>query len=386
MTRGIGLYVHIPFCASRCPYCDFATAPATTALRARYLETLNREIAREGELLGRPRVRTLFFGGGTPSLLEPAEIASLGEALRRAFVVRPREVTLEANPATLDRTRLEAWLALGLTRLSLGAQSFDARGLRALGRTHQPEDSAAAVNAAREAGLDVNLDLIFGWPGQTIAGWERDLEIALALGPDHISCYPLELRLDPDGSIPNWPGGGWPVLDRWRRAAAAAQPDDAGIARMYRVAERSLGRAGYRHYEIANWAWPGKASLHNLGYWRDRDWLGVGAGAHTHLAGARSANPAELRAYISRVESGTQRAVDDEADPSSEAAMLALRLDSGLDLERFATRFGLTAATRVRSALREVEPVHLVQLKGRHARLTARGRLLASEVFVRLLP
>jgi oxygen-independent coproporphyrinogen-3 oxidase len=380
------LYVHIPFCASRCPYCDFATAPATTALRGRYLEMLGREIAREGELLGRPRVRTLFFGGGTPSLLEPDEIASLGAALGSAFVLRPREVTLEANPATLDRARLEAWLALGLTRLSIGAQSFDAGGLRALGRTHQPDDSAAAVHVAREARLDVNLDLIFGWPGQTVAGWERDLATAIALAPDHVSCYPLELRLDPDGSVPNWPGGGWPVLERWRRAAALAQPDDAGIARMYRVAERSLGHAGYRHYEIANWARPRKGSLHNLGYWRDRDWLGVGSGAHSHMAGVRSANPADLRAYISRVDSGNSRSVDLEADPSSEAAMLALRLDSGLDLERFATRFGDTAATRVRTALREVEPVHLVRMKGRSARLTARGRLLASEVFVRLLP
>jgi putative oxygen-independent coproporphyrinogen III oxidase len=386
MTRGIGLYVHIPFCASRCPYCDFATAPATTALRDRYLSSLGREIAREGALLGRPRVRTLFFGGGTPSLLEPGEIQSLGEALRSAFVLRPREVTLEANPATLDRARLEAWLTLGLTRLSIGAQSFDERGLRALGRTHQPEDSAAAAIVAHESGLDVNLDLIFGWPGQTIAGWERELETAAALGPAHVSCYPLELRLDPDASIPNWPGGGWPVLERWRAAAAAAQPDDDGIARMYRIAERSLGRGGYRHYEIANWARPGKRSLHNLGYWRDRDWLGVGAGAHTHLAGVRSANPVELRSYISRVESGAPRAIDDESDPPSEAAMLALRLDSGLDLVRYAARFGIAAATRLRSALREVEPARLVQIRGRQVRLTARGRLLASEVFLRLLP
>src|SRR6184192_2190469 len=386
MTHGIGLYVHIPFCASRCPYCDFATAPATTALRSRYLDALGREIAREGALLGRPRARTLFFGGGTPSLLEPAEIAMLGDALRRAFVLRPREVTLEANPATLDRARLEAWLALGLTRLSLGAQSFDARGLRALGRTHQPEDSAAAVAVARDAGLDTNLDLIFGWPGQDIAAWERDLQTAAGLNPDHISCYPLELRLDPEGSIPNWPGGGWPVLERWRRAAAEAQPDDAGIARMYRVAERALERAGYRHYEIANWARPGKRSLHNLGYWRDREWLGVGAGAHSHIAGVRSANPAELGRYLARVASGAERAIDAEADAPVEAAMLALRLDSGLDLGRYTRRFGSAAGSRVRSALAEVEPAHLVRVEGRYARLTARGRLLASEVFVRLLP
>src|SRR6266550_5528267 len=386
MTRGIGLYVHIPFCASRCPYCDFATAPATTALRGRYREALGREIAREGELLRRPRVRTLFFGGGTPSLLEPAEIERLGEELRRAFGLRPREVTLEANPATLDRARLEAWLAVGLTRLSLGAQSFDAAGLRALGRTHQPEDSAAAVAVAREARLDVNVDLIFGWPGQTIAAWERDLEVAAALGPDHLSCYPLELRLDPEGSVANWPGGGWPVLERWRKRTAAAQPDDAGIARMYRLAEAVLGRGGYRHYEIAHWARPRKRSLHNLGYWRDRDWLGVGAGAHTHLGGARSANPVELRAYIAQARSGSARSFDLESDPRAEAAMLALRLDTGLDLRRYGIRFGSEAASRVRVALADVSRARLVRWSGDRALLTARGRLLASEVFVRLLP
>src|SRR5256885_13740004 len=198
MTRGIGLSVPIPFCASRCPYCDFATAPATPALRGRYLDALAREIAREGKLLDRPRVRTLFFGGGTPSLLEPAEIERLGSDLRRAFVLRPREVTLEANPATLDRARLEAWLALGLTRLSLGAQSFDAAGLRALGRTHQPEDSAAAVAVAREARLDDNVDLLFGWPGEPSAAWGRDLEGGAAPRPDHVPCQPLALRPAPE--------------------------------------------------------------------------------------------------------------------------------------------------------------------------------------------
>ena len=382
---GIGLYVHIPFCASRCPYCDFATAPATSALRTRYLQALAEEIAREGRLLARPRVRTLYVGGGTPSLLEPEEIGALAAALRAAFALRPREATVEANPATLDRARIEAWRALGVTRLSLGAQSFSGAGLRALGRTHQPEDSAVAVAAARAAGLDVNLDLIFGWPGQTLADWVRDLETAIALAPDHLSCYPLELRLDPEEAVANWPGGGWPVLERWRRRAAAAQADDAGIALLYRVAERILRRHGYRHYEIANWAWPGKRSLHNLGYWRDREWLGVGAGSHSHLAGARSANPAELRAYLRRVEEAAPRFRDEGADAPGEAAMLALRLDTGLDLGRYTRRFGAAAAARVRSALGEAEKARLVRCSGESARLTPRGRLLANEVFVRLL-
>jgi len=382
---GMGLYVHIPFCASRCPYCDFATAPATSALRSRYLATLAEEIAREGRALSRPRVRTLYVGGGTPSLLEPQEIRALAAALRAAFVLRPREATVEANPATLDRARIEAWRALGVTRMSLGAQSFSAAGLRALGRTHQPDDSAVAVAAARAAGFDVNLDLIFGWPGQTVAAWESDLDVAAALGPDHVSCYPLELRLDPEEAVANWPGGGWPVLERWRRRAAAAQADDAGIALLYRVAERTLGRHGYRHYEIANWAKPGKRSLHNLGYWRDREWLGVGAGSHSHLAGVRSANPGELRAYLRRVEQAAPRLRDLAADAPGEAAMLALRLDTGLDLGRYTRRFGIAAATRVRSALAEAEKTRLVRCSGERARLTARGRLLASEVFVRLL-
>src|SRR5438552_1689313 len=231
----IGLYVHVPFCASRCPYCDFATAPATSRLRAAYLRALGEGIGREGEALGHPRVDTLYFGGGTPSLLEPAEIAALAAALRGAFDLRPREATVEANPATLDRARLEAWRALGITRVSLGAQSLRGDGLRALGRTHQPEDTATAVDAIRSVGLSVNLDLIFGWPNQTRDDWVRDLSDAISLAPDHLSCYPLELPFEAEEGAVNWPGG-WEGVARWRREAAAAQADDEGQARLYRTA------------------------------------------------------------------------------------------------------------------------------------------------------
>ncbi len=382
----VGLYVHIPFCASRCPYCDFATAPARSALRARYLRTLASEISREGERLGRPRIATLYFGGGTPSLLEPDEIARLGAALERAFDLRPREATVEANPATLDRARLDAWRALGITRLSLGAQSFSEAGLRALARTHRPEDVAPAVEAARSVGLDLNLDLIFGWPGQSADAWRADLAGALALAPDHLSCYPLELALEPDESVANWPGGGWPSLARWRRRATDAQPDDEGIALLYRIAERELARAGYRHYEIANWARPGKRCLHNLGYWHNADWLGVGVGAHSHLGGLRSRNPGSLVAYLAAVDSDAPPIADDGADPAVDGAMLALRLDDGLDLAEYGVRFGAEAATHVRDALRALDGTRLLRWSGDRARLTARGRLLASEVFVRLLP
>ncbi len=384
--RGISLYIHVPFCASRCPYCDFATAPATSALRSRYVAALAAEIAREGRSLGRPRLRTIYVGGGTPSLLEPDELAALSAAVGRGFVRRPREVTAEANPATLDRARLGAWLAFGLTRLSIGAQSFSGRGLRALGRTHQIADVAAAVAAARSARLEVSLDLIFGWPGQTRDDWAADLDAALALAPDHLSCYPLELALEPEEAVANWPGGGWSVLERWRRRAAAAQPDDRGIALLYAIAHRRLARAGYRHYEIANWARPGHRSLHNATYWRSGEWLGVGAGAHSHVAGVRSHRPASLAAYVRAIEEGTPRIADPAADRPSEAAILALRLDTGIDLARFAARFGPGARDRVRGALGRVAGRGLVRWSADRARLTPRGRILANEVFVELLP
>ena len=164
-------------------------------------------------------------------------------------------------------------------------------------RTWRPRSAAA-----RSVGLDVSLDLIFGWPGQTADAWRADLEAAVALAPDHLSCYPLELALEPEEAVANWPGAGWRSVERWRRRTAAAQPDDGGIAALYELAEAFLARNGYRHYEIANWARAGKRCQHNLVYWRNGDWLGVGAGAHSHLAGVRSRNPGVLPAYIAAID------------------------------------------------------------------------------------
>jgi len=384
-TGAISLYVHIPFCAARCPYCDFATAPATSALRGRYLAALAAELGREGAALARPPVRTVFFGGGTPSLLEPEEIATLGSTIRASFRLALEEVTVEANPATLDRTRLEAWCALGVTRLSLGAQTFADAGLRALGRTHQAADVAPAVAAARSAGLDVSLDLIFGWPGQTPAQLAADLDAAVALEADHLSLYPLELELEPEAAVANWPGG-WTGLARWRRATAATQPDDDAVADLYRQAGERLAAAGYRHYEIANWARPGRECRHNLAYWRNAEWLGVGAGAHSHLAGVRSHQPAALTAYLERIERGLGRIADEGADPATDTAILALRLEDGLDLAGYADRFGPAARARIAGALHALDGTGLLRWAGSRVALTERGRFVANEVFVRLLP
>jgi oxygen-independent coproporphyrinogen-3 oxidase len=381
----IALYVHVPFCASRCPYCDFATAPATSALRSRYLAALNAEIRSEGAAMGRPAARTLYVGGGTPSLLEPDEIRALGAALRESFDLGLIEATVEANPATLDRARLEAWAGIGITRLSLGAQSFTERGLRELGRTHQAGDVEAAVRAARSCGLAVSLDLIFGWSEQSNDEWVSDLNTAISLSPDHISCYPLELVLEPEEAVANWPGGGWTVVRAWRERAAQTQPADDAVARMYRTAERTLRAAGFEHYEIANWAQPGKRCEHNLVYWRNGDWLGLGTGAHSHLGLGRSRRSGSLLAYLDAIERGLARIPDPTANEASDTAMLALRLGEGLDLVAYGARFGAEAARRVHAALTSTEGLGLVRWSGDVARLTPRGRLLASEVFVRLL-
>ncbi|HEY8757322.1 MAG TPA: radical SAM family heme chaperone HemW [Candidatus Limnocylindria bacterium] len=381
----ISLYVHIPFCASRCPYCDFATAPATSALRARYLAALGAEIAREGAALGRPRVATAFFGGGTPSLLEPDEIAALGASIAASFDFRPDEVTFEANPATLDRARLDAWRAVGATRISLGAQSFSPRALASLGRTHTPEDIAPAVAAARSVGLDVNLDLIFGRPGEPDGEWRADLEAACALDPDHLSAYPLELALEPEEGVANWGGAGWPAIERWRRAAAAAQPDDDALADRYELASAMLASAGYRHYEIANWATPGHECRHNLVYWRNGEWLGVGAGAHSHLGGRRSRQPGGLVAYLARMERHDGRIADDGSDLAIDTAILALRLDEGLDLAAYGARFGAPARARIDAALEGLDRAGVIEWRGERVALTERGRFVANEVFVRMV-
>ena len=378
----LSLYVHIPFCAARCPYCDFATAPAATPLRARYLDALAREIALRGAALGRPRVRTLYLGGGTPSLLDAEEIAALAAALRASFALRPVEVTIEANPATLDAARLEAFARLGLTRVSLGAQSFQSEGLRALGRAHRPPDIARSVALVRAAGIrSLNLDLIFAWPGQTREGWRADLEAALAHAPDHLSCYPLTLLHEPEDAIANWRGGGWPTLARWRAAAERAQPEDDVVAAMYVDAERILSRAGLVHYEIANWARPAHRSRHNLAYWRDDDWLGVGLGAHSHLAGKRFWNSGRLAAYLAN----WARPEDERPADPSETAILALRLREGLRFASFARRHGALAADEVRSRLRSLDGAGLLRWRRDGVALTRRGRLLSNEVFVKLV-
>jgi oxygen-independent coproporphyrinogen-3 oxidase len=399
----ISLYLHIPFCHAKCHYCDFNSYAGMLGLRERYVDALAREIALAGQRARLPdgtprRCRTIFFGGGTPSLLTAEQVAHLLTTARAAFAVdADAEVTLEANPGTLEYGRLDEFRAAGVTRLSMGAQSFDAGLLRWMGRIHSPEEIETAFASAKQAGFSsVNLDFIYALPGQSQSTWAATLDRALALRPEHLSLYSLIVE------------EGTPLFN-WVRQGRVHPVDDDVAADMYELAEARLAAAGYRQYEISNWALPGHACRHNLTYWHNLPYIGLGAGAHGWYSGQRYAEARPIRDYIARVETveslrdehdsprngqpaplPAAAAVEDERIPRdlemAETAILGLRLVDGLDLDAFARRFGSDFASVFSARLTPVRDADLLETRGNILRLTERGRLLGNEVFARLLP
>jgi oxygen-independent coproporphyrinogen-3 oxidase len=390
----VSLYLHIPFCHAKCHYCDFNSYAGMLGLREQYVAALRDEIAlaglraRDGE--GQPRrCRTIFFGGGTPSLLTAAQIDLLLVAAREAFAVdADAEVTMEANPGALEYERLDEVRAAGVNRLSMGAQSFDPALLRWMGRIHSPEEIETAFGAARAAGFDnINLDFIFALPGQTQAVWEDTLERALALGPDHLSLYNLIVE------------EGTPLYS-WVARGKVREVDEDTAADMYEHAERRLEAAGYEHYEISNWARPGHACQHNLTYWRNLAWIGLGAGGSSFYAHHRFTNARPIRDYITRIAASTRApaasglpagAIVEDEDigrdlEMAETAMLALRLTEGLSLADFTARYGQGFWPTFAHRLDDVRPLDLLEEAGGRVRLSERGRMLGNEVFARLLP
>ncbi len=388
------LYCHIPFCLSRCHYCDFVTYAGLEAKLPAYVSALCREVAQVGERTPPGLViDTVYLGGGTPSLLEPAGLRLLGEAMHRAFHIRPGlEFTLEANPGDADAARLQAAREIGVSRLSLGMQSADDRVLGFLGRRHRQADTVSSVRLARRLGFDnLNLDLIFGLPGQSLETWQASVEAALALEPEHLSAYGLTIE------------AGTP-LHGWIERGLVEQPDDDEAASQYEWLEERLEAAGFRHYEISNWARgpiaddriPRFGSRHNVTYWGNRPYLGVGAGAHGYANGLRYTVVPGVDEYIQRI--SEPRGSD--AFPLSSAAeswtpvspeeaamdtmLLGLRLtDKGVDMGEFRARHGEKAHQRVASSLANLCQDGLLEWveEGRRVRLTPRGRLLANRVF-----
>ena len=378
------LYLHIPFCHTRCHYCDFNTYAGILPLREPYVRALLTEIELAGKMAqvaeDTPRrSRTLFFGGGTPSMLSVTQISRLLDACFKAFAVdKDAEITLEANPGTLSQEQLEGLRAAGINRLSMGAQSFDADLLKTLGRIHSPDEITQAIYYARGAGFtSINLDFMFGLPDQTMQQWRDTLERALELHPDHFSLYSLIIE---EGT----------PFHTWTAEGRITPGDEDLCADMYEYADERLQQAGYRNYEISNWALPGHHSHHNLTYWQNLPYIGMGAGAYSSFGGRRFSNERDPLAYIKQLKAGCIPEVESEVveheQAMSETAFLALRTAMGLHLPTFEQRFGLPFSQFVGNRLHRVEEAGLLELEDGWLRLSQRGRLLGNEVFLRLLP
>lgn len=370
----IGIYVHIPFCSAICNYCNFNRGLYDEALKTRYVQALRAEIARAGsEDPAYGGADTIFFGGGTPSLLEPAEIGAIIQAVRDTFdVAADAEITLETNPETVDRARLERFREAGVNRLSFGVQSFQDAELQRLGRIHSADRARAAVREARAAGFDnVSLDLMMWLPGQDVATWLRNVEALIAAEPDHASLYLLEL-------YPNAP-----LKEDMARAGWSLAPDD-DAAEMYLQAMERLERAGLKQYEISNVARAGRVSNHNVKYWTDGEWLGFGCGAHSTRGGVRWKNVSATAEYVDRVNAGldlvAERRTLTEGERLEEALFTGLRLTDGVDLAITWKRYGVDAWDKYGAQLQPFVDAGRLVREGTHLRLTREGMLTANDV------
>ena len=376
----VGVYLHVPFCAHVCPYCDFNTYRGMEALIPRYVDALCRDLERSACEVGDRAVGSVFLGGGTPSLLDGPQVERLMGTIQSGYRLLPdAEVTLEANPNTADRDRFEAYRGAGVNRLSIGVQTTDRRGLRVLGRRHEASDAAAAFEAARDAGFEhVSADLIFGWPGQNTDTWRRDLSTAAGWPVDHLSLY--SLIVEP----------GTPMADAVERGVLLPIDDD-DPATIYEVAMDEMGRRGFGHYEVANWA-RGEAarSRHNRVYWRNGEFLGLGAGAHGTVGGVRTMRHLLPRTYIEAVETGASPVSNteriDERTARAETMMLGLRLlDEGVSRSGFEARHGDSLDAVYGPTLTELVTIGLLSDEGERVTLTPRGLMLANDVCARFL-
>src|SRR5258706_5935677 len=371
----IGLYIHIPFCSAICNYCNFNRGLFDAALKEHYVAALLREMAakRDGSAAD-----TIFFGGGTPSLLEPSEIAAIISACRAAFdVTADAEITLEANPETVTPERLAGFRAAGINRLSYGVQSFRDDELQRLSRLHSASRAADAFAMARAAGFDnISLELRRWLPQQSIAQWLESVDALIALGPDHASLYILEL-------YPNAP-----LREAMARSKWSLAPDD-DAADMYLEAMARLDAAGYEQYEISNVARRGRESRHNLKYWADGEWLGFGCGAHSTRRGVRWKNLSSTTEYIAAVASGGQPGVEkrelSRREALEEALFTGLRLARGIDVHSVKTRYDADVWGIYGAALERFREAGLLIYDGRLLRLSRAGMLLANEIMSQLL-
>ena len=368
-----GLYIHIPFCRSRCSYCDFATGIYQGELAERYVRTLIAEIS--SSTYARNVVDTIYFGGGTPSLLTRLQLEQILAALHDRFDVdRDTEITVEMNPGTVTRDQLRAFRDLGVNRASFGAQTFDDAELAKLGRSHTSNDTLKTFHELRAAGFSsVSFDLIAGLPGQTLAGWQLNIEQSLALQPEHLSFYLLEVH------------SGTPLADHIRRGLQP-KPDDDLAAVMYEWMIQRATDAGYEHYEISNLCRPGFESRHNTKYWTGAPYFGFGCSAHSFDGRARRwSNQRDVLRYVELVEQGTSPIVEEQqlsdADLRAEALFLGMRMMRGVDVREYNELFGVDLRAEHQNDLDRFREAGLVEFDGNLIRLTRNGALMSNEVF-----
>jgi oxygen-independent coproporphyrinogen-3 oxidase len=366
----LGLYVHVPFCAAICNYCNFNRGLFQPELKERYVEAVCREIALRARGVA---ADTIFFGGGTPSILDAGEIGAIIRACRDGFALTDdAEITLEANPEGVTEERLAAFREAGVTRLSFGVQSFRDEELRRLTRLHSAHRAVAAFREARAAGFDnVSLDLMMWLPQQTVAEWLESVDALIDLGPDHASLYMLEV-------YPNSP-----LREQMARAEWSVAPDD-DVADMYLRSMERLEAAGYEQYEISNVARPGRRSRHNLKYWTDGEWLGFGPGAHTTIDGIRTRNVSATSDYVNAVGPGGALTAETRRlsshDRMEEALFTGLRLSDGLSVDEVRARYGIDLWAEFGAELQPFRDLGwLIYDEGR-LRLTRAGMLLAHEI------
>ena len=393
--RPVGIYIQVPFCQTKCTYCNFHTGVAPRAAYAPYARAVEREIRdwramfatahlESAASLESAFVDTIYLGGGTPSLFDPADLTRILEAVSSQFgwADAGREVTLEADPETITPEKTAAWLAAGVNRISLGAQSFHNAELKAAGRLHRRADIFSAIAQLRSKGFDnITLDLIAGLPHQTAPSWQDSVEEALRLRPEHISIYLFEID---EGSRL-----GRELLAGGTRYSAAAVPTDDAVADSYEFACERLGRTGYDHYEISNWALPGFRSRHNLKYWRREPYLGFGAGAHSFDGHWRWANAHDPAAYAAAIEQARLPVEQlEEVTPKqalNEELFLGLRQLEGIDLAPIEAQYRAQINADIGARIEELRAQGLVERSGSPVRLASARLAVSNEVFVALL-
>jgi oxygen-independent coproporphyrinogen-3 oxidase len=371
-----GIYIHIPFCKSRCSYCDFATDVfRSNDSVARYVRALKSEIETFSLDGAAPTVETLYFGGGTPSLLSPAQLEQIFNSLQKKFnFTEELEFTVEMNPATVSREKLLAFKSIGVNRASFGVQTFDDTALKLLARGHDSNDALDTFKLLRECGFqNVSFDLIAGLPGQTVADWETNLNKALSLEPEHLSLYLLEIHQ------------GTPLAEQLR-SKRQPEPDEELAAAMYEMMTEKVTGRGYLQYEISNFSKLGFESKHNNKYWLCEPVFGFGVSAHSSDGNAgRWSNERDTNKYVSLIENGISPVVErnslDAQEFAGEFAFLRLRLNSGLNLRAFAERFGFDLRVRFESELERLSEAGLIDFDDGSLRLTEKGRVFSNEVF-----